>query len=120
MEVRTADTQDLVANASQGMTLRDYFAGKALTGIFAANANGATYEHICEAAYKTADAMLVELNKPAVSSVAQNKIDQLRKQGFKDYPIPVAATLQNGMHVCTVDHFGQVRWFSKDGASYGI
>lgn len=118
MEVRTEDTQDLVANASQGMTLRDWFAGKALEGIFASNAQGATYEHISEAAYKAADAMLAERNKQAVSSIAKTKIDQLREQGFTDYP--VVATLQNGMHVCTVDNFGQVRWFSKNGASYGI
>lgn len=117
MEVRTADTQDLVANASQGMTLRDWFAGQAMQGIFSANANGATYEHICEAAFKAADALLAERNKQAVLSNAQTKIKQLREQGFTDYP--VVATLQNGMHVCTVDNFGAVRWFSKDG-SHGI
>lgn len=117
MEVRTADTGDLVANASQGMTLRDWFAGKAL-GKMAdiVNYDGhieSFQKSVAAQAYSQADAMLAErvTERQATSSIAQAKIAQLREQGF-DYP--VVATLQNGMHVCTVDNFGAVRWFSSD------
>ena len=69
-EIRTHDTQDLVANASQGMTLRDWFAGQALIGIIANQAlldvisKVSIVERVCpsvlqsRAAYETADAML--------------------------------------------------------------
>lgn len=112
MEVRTADTQDLVANASQGMTLRDWFAGQAMQAILTRKSvNG---NELAVYAYQKADAMLAEriAARPSMAQVAQNKILQLREQGFTDYP--VAAVLQNGMHVCTVDNFGAVRWFSSD------
>lgn len=46
-----------------GMTLRDYFAAKALAGISAdPNADG-TYEQIAAACYRAADAMLKERAK---------------------------------------------------------
>ena len=52
-------------NLVQHITLRDYFAGLAMQGIFASNA---THDHddvyifdiVAEAAYKVADAMLKE------------------------------------------------------------
>ena len=47
-----------------GMTLRDYFAAKAMGG-FAADPNyGAEPERMAEYAYKWADAMLAERKKP--------------------------------------------------------
>lgn len=112
MEVRTDDTQDLVANASQGMTLRDWFAGQAMQAILTRKSvNG---NELAVYAYQKADAMLAEriAARPSMAQVAKNKILQLREQGFTDYP--VVATLQNGMHVCTVDNFGAVRWFSVE------
>ncbi len=57
-EVRTHDTGDLVENASQGMTLRDYFAGKAMQGICAFSPFNNGCEVIAYQAYKFADAML--------------------------------------------------------------
>jgi hypothetical protein len=47
----------------QGMTLRDYFAGKAMEGILASNTeheheDAHIFDAIAEAAYKMADAML--------------------------------------------------------------
>lgn len=114
MEVRTSDTQDLVANASQGMTLRDWFAGKALAGITAREAEFGP--SVARYSYQYADAMLIERAKSQQpSSIAQAKIAQLREQGFTN--CQVAATLQNGMHVCTVDNFGAVRWFSSEDAA---
>lgn len=115
MEVRTADTGDLVANASQGMTLRDWFAGKAMQAILTRKSTNG--DELAIYAYQKADAMLAEriAARPSMSHVAQAKISQLREQGFTDYP--VAATLQNGMHVCTVDNFGAVRWFSSEDAA---
>jgi glycerol-3-phosphate dehydrogenase len=45
--------------AEQGMTLRDYFAAKALQGMLAENGGGATdNEQLAEWAYHLADAML--------------------------------------------------------------
>jgi len=46
-------------NVYTGMTLRDYFAAKAMTGMLAASENYTTYE-LCEYAYAVADAMLKE------------------------------------------------------------
>jgi hypothetical protein len=43
MEIRTSDTQDLVANASQGVTVRDYFAAKAMQGDLAAQSEESGY-----------------------------------------------------------------------------
>lgn len=46
-----------------GMTLRDYFAAKAMQGLLAdSNVIGST-ENVSTAAYKMADAMLAERNK---------------------------------------------------------
>lgn len=43
----------------QGMTLRDYFAAKAMQGIIAnPNAGGMTYTEIADRSYEQADAML--------------------------------------------------------------
>jgi hypothetical protein len=56
-----------------GMTLRDWFAGRAmaaLAGILFEEARkdgrgaGETAQVLCEAAYRTADAMIAERNKP--------------------------------------------------------
>jgi len=50
-----------------GMTLRDYFAAKALQGLiagcFAGNNTGFTVEGNCAAAVQYADALIAELNK---------------------------------------------------------
>ena len=45
-----------------GMSLRDYFAAKALQGLLASTVEGG-YEVFAEAAYKVADAMIKERNK---------------------------------------------------------
>jgi hypothetical protein len=43
----------------QGMTLRDYFAAKAMTGLLTAEIVGEySNEHVAEIAYRIADAML--------------------------------------------------------------
>ena len=48
-----------VATSAGGMTLRDYFAAKAMQGMQAnVGANKWTPEHFAESAYKCADAML--------------------------------------------------------------
>jgi len=41
-----------------GMTLRQYYAGQALTGLVSYVVEGATFENVAEDAYKAADAML--------------------------------------------------------------
>ena len=51
------------AAAFQGMTLRDYFAAKAMEGIYASNTehdqeDAHIFDAVAEAAYKQADAML--------------------------------------------------------------
>ena len=44
---------------SQGMTLRDYFAAKAMTGLLTAELVGEySNEHVAEISYRIADAML--------------------------------------------------------------
>ena len=43
-----------------GMTLRDYFAGQALTGLLAADNSTGCAEFLADAAYVAADAMLIE------------------------------------------------------------
>lgn len=54
------------SDGSEGMTLRDYFAGQALNGMFAAD----TYESVMKTelkvrlAYEAADAMIAERDKP--------------------------------------------------------
>ena len=46
-------------NLTQGMTLRDYFAAKAMTGLLTAEIVGKySKEHVAEIAYRIADAML--------------------------------------------------------------
>jgi hypothetical protein len=48
----------------QGMTLRDYFAAKAMQGLLAADVERVlSFERSSEIAYKHADAMLAERNK---------------------------------------------------------
>ena len=50
-------------NTERGMTLRDWFAGKALSGSLAdPNSNG-TFEDFARTAYQFADAMLAEREK---------------------------------------------------------
>lgn len=56
-EVRTHDTGDLVANASQGMTVRDYFAAKAMQACLA-RGDDTNRPGIAEWAFAMADAML--------------------------------------------------------------
>jgi hypothetical protein len=48
---------------SEGMTLRDYFAAKAMQGVFASNSDYQRYEDIADDAYRMADAMLKVRNK---------------------------------------------------------
>lgn len=43
---------------SNGMTLRDWFAGQAMAGLASYIVKGATFENVVEDAYKMADAML--------------------------------------------------------------
>ncbi len=46
---------------TEGMTLRDYFAAKAMTGLLTAEIVGEySNEHVAEIAYRIADAMLKE------------------------------------------------------------
>lgn len=52
----------------RGMELRDYFAAKAMQGLFAANAEHThndedIFDVVADAAYKTADAMMVAREK---------------------------------------------------------
>ena len=42
----------------KGMTLRDWFAGQALAGMYSNDADGYKFDKVAEAAYETADAML--------------------------------------------------------------
>ena len=52
--------RDTVAEDNGGMTLRDYFAGQALSG-YSANPDVDLYDHeLARACYKKADAMLRE------------------------------------------------------------
>ena len=51
------------ANGSEGMTLLDYFAAAALTGLLSDHEIVAKQHEWAEAAYKIADAMLKERNK---------------------------------------------------------
>ena len=46
-----------------GMTLRDYFAGQVLNGLFAGNNTGGPIDALAERAYIYADAMLEERDK---------------------------------------------------------
>ena len=56
-EVRTHDTGDLVANASQGITVRDYFAAKAMQAVIA-RGDDTNRPGMAEWSYAMADAML--------------------------------------------------------------
>jgi hypothetical protein len=48
-----------LADNEHGMTLRDYFAAKAMTGLLTAEIVGEySNEHVAEIAYRIADAML--------------------------------------------------------------
>lgn len=48
---------------SDGMSLRDYFAGQALTGMLADASRSGSVEHYVDDAYSIADAMLAERQK---------------------------------------------------------
>jgi hypothetical protein len=53
-----------LTDASDGMTLRDYFAAKAISGIMAAQYfGGGSAEYCAEAAYIISDAMLIARKK---------------------------------------------------------
>jgi hypothetical protein len=48
-----------MVSTQQGMTLRDYFAAKAMTGLLTAETVGEyANEHVAEIAYRIADAMM--------------------------------------------------------------
>lgn len=47
-----------------GMSLRDWFAGRALSAIEVTSPGQATPERFAEVAYQIADAMIAERNKP--------------------------------------------------------
>jgi len=56
---RVQDGRCVVANADTGMSLRDWFAGKALAGMLAADPNNTSSSEIYAiASYALADAML--------------------------------------------------------------
>jgi hypothetical protein len=44
----------------QGMTLRDYFAAKAMAGFLASDADAPSYDTLAAFAYQCADAMIAE------------------------------------------------------------
>lgn len=46
-----------------GMTLRDYFAAKFMSGVIASASDYQRYEEIADDAYRMADAMLLERDK---------------------------------------------------------
>ena len=46
-----------------GITLRDYFAAKAMQGMYANSCDDYEFKGVAEAAYRTADAMIAERNK---------------------------------------------------------
>lgn len=50
--------------ADCGMTLRDYFAAKAMQGFCADTEVTCTWDMLAEASYNVADAMLAERSKP--------------------------------------------------------
>ena len=52
--------QDDQFHAQSGMTLRDYFAAKAMQGIMASNADYQSHEDIAFDSYRMADTMLLE------------------------------------------------------------
>lgn len=60
------EADDTVDSLHKGMTLRDYFAAKAMQGDWAANnagANGETIEQSAKRYYRMADAMLKARNQ---------------------------------------------------------
>ena len=61
----TDTSTDYDSYDQDGMTLRDYFAGKALTGMLGTGPfrDGVTYAQISESAYLYADAMLAARSK---------------------------------------------------------
>lgn len=48
----------------QGMSLRDWFAGQALSGLIVTTVSGVKFVDLASDAYNIADAMLTERNKP--------------------------------------------------------
>lgn len=48
---------------NRGMTLRDYFAAKAMQGVLSSPSDPASFEAVGVFAYKVADAMIAERNK---------------------------------------------------------
>lgn len=51
-------------NVAEGMTLRDYFAAKAMQASRSRNSGYASWSDLAKDAYEIADAMLAERNKP--------------------------------------------------------
>ena len=63
VNINGVDEQDGISAFGAGMTLRDYFAAKAMEGILASNTeheheDAHIFDAIAEASYKQADAML--------------------------------------------------------------
>lgn len=52
------DTLGCLRNEHDGMSLRDYFAGQALAGLLANDAQGGSWDMDAENAYRAADAMM--------------------------------------------------------------
>ena len=50
-------------NVPQGMSMRDYFAGKALTGLLAKSGQYQSWLHLAQDSYDIANAMLAERNR---------------------------------------------------------
>jgi hypothetical protein len=66
LPVGTGDPRDGMTRGSDGMSLRDYFAGQALVGIltcFAGSSKLLPSENIAKRAWENADAMLAEREK---------------------------------------------------------
>ena len=57
------EVTDIVSPKQEGMTLRDYFAAKAMQGMYANSCDDYEFEGVAKAAYRTADAMIAERNK---------------------------------------------------------
>ena len=52
------DVNDYCGDGSEGMTLRDYFAARAMQGLMSGGTGGWALELLAETAYEMADAML--------------------------------------------------------------
>jgi uncharacterized membrane-anchored protein YhcB (DUF1043 family) len=66
------EVEDARAALLQVETLRDHFAGQALTGLCAKPEFQATYRHYAECSYKLADAMLEARKFPEAENLVTN------------------------------------------------